>query len=200
MNPVAACVVAAVKVLVGAYPRWRSAVVATGQSIYFANHTSHLDTLAIWSALRPEVRATTRPVAARDYWGAGRLRRFVAVRVLNAVLIERQQENRQGDPLQPLISALEQGDSLILFPEGTRGSEPLPSLFKSGIYHLARRFPTVHLIPVYLENLNRVMPKGTPLPIPLICTVHFGEALPRFADEPKDAFLDRARAAVVGLA
>jgi 1-acyl-sn-glycerol-3-phosphate acyltransferase len=199
VNPAGACLVTAVKALVGAYPRWHNHE-ASGQCIYFANHTSHIDTLAIWSALRPGVRARSRPVAASDYWGQRRLRRYVAVKVLNAVLIERQQEGRRADPLQPLVEALDQGDSLIMFPEGTRGCDRLPGLFKSGIFHLARQFPAVHLIPVYLENLNRVMPKGTRLPIPLMCTVHFGATLSRIADESKDAFLQRARAAVVELA
>ena len=101
---------------------------------------------------------------------------------------------------QTLDERLKKADRLILFPEGTRGSERLPGQFKSGIYHLARRYPAVQLIPVYLENLNRVMPKGSRLPIPLICTVHFGAALSRIADETKDAFLIRAREAVSELA
>ena len=95
---------------------------------------------------------------------------------------------------------LEAGQSIIIFSEGTRGPERLPSPFKSGLYRLAQRFPDVELIPVYLDNLHRSMPKGTFLPVPLICTVRFGAPLPRIAGEDKSAFLERARNAVIELA
>ncbi len=200
MNLASRLLVGAMKALVGAHPRWQGSRPSAAQRIYFANHTSHIDTLAIWSALPPEGRATTRPVAAKDYWNKGALRRYVAVKGLNAVLIERAREDRTGDPLQPLLEALEQGQSLIIFPEGTRGGEALPATFKSGLFHLKQRYPGAELIPVYLENLNRAMPKGALLPIPLICTVRFGAPLAIIADEPKEAFLERARGAVVALA
>ena len=200
MSPAGALLVGVMKVLVGAYPRWEGCLPSDAQRIYFANHTSHMDTLAIWSALPSSMRAATRPVAAKDYWNKGALRRHLAIGVLNAVLIERSREDRRGDPLQPLSETLEHGHSLIIFPEGTRGGEPLPGSFKSGLFHLMQRFPDVELIPVYLENLHRAMPKGIILPIPLICTIHFGSPLPRVRDEGKDAFLERARGSVVALA
>jgi 1-acyl-sn-glycerol-3-phosphate acyltransferase len=200
LSPAGALLVGVMKVLVGAYARWEGCLPSAAQRIYFANHTSHIDTLAIWSALPSSMRTGTRPVAAKDYWNKGALRRHVALGVLNAVLIERSGQDRQGDPLQPLSEALQHGNSLIIFPEGTRGSESLPGPFKSGLFHLMQRFPAVELIPVYLENLHRAMPKGTILPIPLICTIHFGAPLPRVSDESKDAFLERARGSVVALA
>jgi 1-acyl-sn-glycerol-3-phosphate acyltransferase len=200
LSPAGALLVGVMKLLVGAYPRWEGCLPSDAQRIYFANHTSHIDTLAIWSALPSPMRAATRPVAAKDYWNKGALRRHLAIGVLNAVLIERSREDRQSDPLQPLSETLEQGSSLIIFPEGTRGSESLPGAFKSGLFHLMQRFPEVELIPVYLENLHRAMPKGTILPIPLICTIHFGAPLPRVLNESKDAFLARARDGIVALA
>jgi 1-acyl-sn-glycerol-3-phosphate acyltransferase len=159
-----------------------------------------MDTLAIWAALGPGLRVHTRPVAARDYWDRGGLRRYVARRVLNVVFVERHQEGREGDPLAPLAAALDEGSSLILFPEGTRGAGPLPAAFRSGLYNLAMRFPEVRLVPVYLENMHRAMPKGTLVPIPVICTVRFGAPLARVAEEAREVFLERARAAVVALA
>ncbi len=189
-----------VRVLVGASPRWIGSAPAATQRIYFANHSSHIDTLALWSALPPDLRARTRPVAAADYWDRGTLRRYVATQALNVVFIDRARSNAGADPLQPLVEALERGDSLILFPEGTRGTQALPGPFKAGLFHLARRFPEVELVPVYLENLHRCMPKGTLFPVPLICTVRFGQALSRPADEDKDAFLTRARASILELA
>jgi 1-acyl-sn-glycerol-3-phosphate acyltransferase len=145
------------------------------------------------------LRLHTRPVAAADYWGSG-IRRTLALRGFNAVLIERNRSAGSGDPLAPLYQALTLGDSLILFPEGTRRPQRLPGEFKSGLYHLAQRFPQVELVPVYIENLHRSMPKGTWLPVPLICTVRFGATLSCREDEDKNAFLERARRAVEELA
>lgn len=188
------------RLLVGAYPRWVGCGPAPVQRIYFANHSSHLDTIALWSALPPELRLRTRPVAARDYWDQNRLRRYVARQVLNVVFVDRTGTRAESDPLEPLREALAHGDSLIIFPEGTRRAEALPGLFKSGLYHLARQFPEVELTPVYLENLHRSLPKGTLLPVPLICTVRFGAIFNRVPGETKSAFLERARQAVVELA
>jgi len=200
IRPSSGVLVGLMRLLIGAYPRWLGCAPGPEQRIYFANHTSHIDTLAIWSALPPRLRATTRPVAAKDYWSKGLLRRYIANKGLHVVLIERAREGRQGDPLQPLADALQQGESLIIFPEGTRGTAALPAAFKSGLYHLSQRFPMVALVPVYLENLHRSMPKGTIMPVPLICTVRFGAPLPRIAGESKESFLLRARDAVVELA
>lgn len=189
-----------VRALVGASPRWVGTQPSGVQRIYFANHSSHIDTIALWAALPPQLRRMTRPVAAADYWDRGALRRYIVLKGLHAVLIRRNGGDESGDPLQPLCEALERGDSLIIFPEGTRRAQPLPGPFKSGLYHLAARFPQVELVPVYLENLHRSLPKGTMFPVPLICTVRFGAALQRIGGETKEAFLERAREAVVGLA
>ncbi len=200
MRPSSALLVGLVRLLVGAYPRWLGCGPEEVQRIYFANHTSHIDTLAIWAALPRGLRRHTRPVAARDYWGRGGLKSYIALKGLNAVLIERARTEQRGDPLEPLYAALAAGDSLIIFPEGTRGAEALPGPFRSGLFHLGSRFPAVQLVPVYLENLHRAMPKGISLPIPLTCTVRFGAPLPRATGEDKAAFLERARGAVVALA
>jgi 1-acyl-sn-glycerol-3-phosphate acyltransferase len=198
VRPSGALLVGCVKLLVGAYPRWIGCQASDAQRVYFANHTSHFDTLALWAALPPRLRERTHPVAARDYWGSG-VRRYVATRSLRAVLIDRAREDKDSNPLQPLIEELARGGSLILFPEGTRGSDALPAPFKSGLYHLAREFPRVEFVPVYLENLRRVLPKGSLVPIPTTCTVRFGAPLNVAQDEAKDAFLARAREAVVAL-
>ena len=192
--------IGSVRALLGATPRWVGSKPEQRQRIYFANHTSHIDTVAIWSALTPDLRAKTRTAAAADYWGSSALKRTIALKALNAVLIDRKRTDPQADPLGPLHDVLDAGQSVIIFPEGTRQPQPLPVLFKSGLYHLAQRFPDVELIPVYLDNLHRSMPKGTYLPVPLICTVRFGAPLPRIPEEDKSAFLERARTAVIELA
>ena len=189
-----------VRVLVGAYPRWIGSVPSANQRIYFANHSSHMDTVVLWAALPHSLRANTRPVAARDYWGVGGIRQQIAQEELNVVMIDRAREDPDADPLDPLHEALTLGFSLIFFPEGTRQPQRLPGPFKSGLYRLAKAFPQVELIPVYLENLHRAMPKGTLLPVPIICTVSFGASLVLADGEEKDVFLERARTAVVALA
>ena len=192
--------IGSVRALLGATPRWVGSQPEPNQRIYFANHTSHIDTVALWSALPRNLRAKTRPAAAADYWGSSALKRYIALKGLNAVLIDRNRTDPEADPLRPLYEALEHGESIIIFPEGTRRAQPLPGPFKSGLYHLAQRFPDVELIPVYLENLHRSMPKATVFPVPLICTVRFGAPLRLVGGEEKSAFLERARNAVIGLA
>ena len=199
MRPSSALLVGVVKLLVGAYARWIGSQPASSQRIYFANHTSHIDTLAIWSSLPGALRPRTRPVAARDYWGKG-LRKYIATRGFGAVLIERTRANTLSDPLDPLRAALREGDSLIIFPEGTRGTSNVPARFRSGLFRLAGEFPDVELIPVYLDNLHRSLPKGALLPVPMVCTVRFGAPVALAPGEDRELFLERARAAVIALA
>ena len=187
------------RLLVGAYPQWQGCAPSRTQRIYFANHSSHRDAIVIWSSLPAELRAKTRPVAAKDYWEKGALRRRIAIKELKVVLIDRH-HTAHANPLDPLIQALHEGSSLIIFPEGTRRPQPLPSPFKSGLWRLMREFPDVELIPVYIENLHRSMPKGTLIPIPTICSVRFGAPLPHSPDDSKEDFLNRARNAVIQLA
>jgi 1-acyl-sn-glycerol-3-phosphate acyltransferase len=198
VRPSSALLVGVVKLLVGAYARWVGSAPGPAQRIYFANHTSHIDTLAIWSSLPRALRRRTRPIAARDYWGRG-LRRYVATRGFGAVLIDRTRGDPSMDPLEPLRAALRDGDSLIIFPEGTRGMSATPAPFRSGLFRLAGEFPDVELVPVYLDNLHRSLPKGALLPVPVVCTVRFGAPLARLAQETKEAFLARARDAVIAL-
>jgi 1-acyl-sn-glycerol-3-phosphate acyltransferase len=188
-----------VRILVGAYPRWLGTAPSAAQRIYFANHTSHLDTLVVWSAMPEDTRSRTRPVAAADYWNKSAIRRHIVLQGLNAVLIDRKRE-QEGDPLDPLREALTHGDSLIIFPEGKRNAQPLPEPFKRGIAKLAAEFPEVELVPVYCENLHRIMPKGTFFPVPLACNVRFGKPMHRAADEDEEVFVERARNAVIALA
>ena len=199
MRPSSFVLTGIAKLLVGAFPRWLGCGPEPTQRIYFANHTSHIDTIAIWAALPIRLRYLTHPVAAKDYWGSG-LRRYVATKALRAVLIDRSRSDPNANPLTPLIETLQLGESLIIFPEGTRGTTAVPGPFKSGLYHLAEQFPRVQLVPVYLENLHRSLPKSAALPIPMTCTVRFGTPITLAAEESKEAFLERARGEVIKLA
>ena len=187
-----------VRLLTGAQARWYGCPPKAEQRIYFANHQSHADLVLIWAALPQELRSITRPIAARDYWTASKFKRWITTEVFNAVYVEREKKGDE-DPLQPLIDALESGDSLILFPEGTRGHAEDPQAFKSGIYNLARRFPHVVLVPSWFHNVQRVMPKGEVIPVPVLCSVTFGEPVALGADEARADFLQRARSAVMAL-
>ncbi|WP_407941817.1 lysophospholipid acyltransferase family protein [Methylobrevis albus] len=188
------------RVVTGVRGNWIGCTPSPEPRIYFANHASHGDFVLIWTVLPPALRRQTRPVAGADYWQADRVRRFLGRDVFDALLIDRDPATRTNDPVTRMAEALGAGQSLILFPEGTRntsGAGLLP--FKSGLYHIARTRPEVDLVPVYIDNLSRVLPKGEVLPVPLLCDVRFGAPLRLGEGEEKDAFLARARAAVVAL-
>lgn len=198
---VAGAIVVLTRLVTAFQARWAGCGPRPVQRIYYANHASHGDSLLIWAALPPALRRTTRPVAGADYWRRNRLRRFVAEKVFRSVLIDRRCLRAGGGPIKCMTEALDRGASLILFPEGTRNltdSRLLP--FKTGLHHLARRRPEIELVPVWLANLNRVLPKGEILPIPLLCSVTFGTPLKLGADETRAGFLQRAHAALLSLA
>jgi 1-acyl-sn-glycerol-3-phosphate acyltransferase len=179
---------------------WQGIEPVPQQRVYFANHSSNGDFVLLWTALPTPLRRLTRPVAALDYWLTSPLRAFIGREVFNAVLIDRRPEARTEDPVAQMVSALDQGSSLIIFPEGQRNSSDATLLpFKSGLYHLAKSRPAVDLIPVWIANLNRVMPKGEIIPVPLICTLTFGAPLHIEPEETKDAFLARATQALLAL-
>jgi 1-acyl-sn-glycerol-3-phosphate acyltransferase len=179
---------------------WQGIEPVPQQRVYFANHSSNGDFVLLWTALPTPLRRLTRPVAALDYWLTSPLRAFIGREVFNAVLIDRRPEARTEDPVAQMVAALDQGSSLIIFPEGQRNSSDAPLLpFKSGLYHLAKARSGVDLVPVWIANLNRVMPKGEVIPVPLICTLTFGAPLRIAQEETKDAFLARATQALLAL-
>jgi len=187
-----------VRVLTGAQARWYGCPPKAEQRIYFANHQSHADLVMIWAALPEELRSITRPIAAKDYWTRTPFRQWITTAVFNAVYVDRERKGDE-DPLQPLVDALQSGDSIIIFPEGTRGHAEEPQPFKSGLYSLAQKFPQAVLVPAWIDNIQRVMPKGEVVPVPILCSVTFGAPVQLEDGEERRAFLDRARAAVVAL-
>ncbi len=182
----------------GASVRWIDCQPDTCQRVYFANHTSHLDPVVIWSSLPKEVRRLTRPVAAKDYWVRGAVRRHIA-KAFNALLIDRKEIKVHQSPVDVMLRSIGDTHSLILFPEGGRNPEEGVGEFKSGLYYLAKKRPDLELVPVHIDNLNRVLPRGEVLPVPLLSCITFGPPMWLEAGELKAEFLDRARQAVLRL-
>jgi 1-acyl-sn-glycerol-3-phosphate acyltransferase len=209
IHPVASLLAAIARGVTGVQVQWAGCQPDVKQRIYFANHTSHLDFVVLWSALPAEIRALTRPVAAKDYWEETPLRSYLSERVFKAVLVERGGAARMKNHEEPhfagrhlmddLVNALGTNNSMILFPEGTRGDGKQLGEFRGGLYHLAHRRPDVELVPAYLENLNRILPKGEIFMVPMLSLLTFGKPLHVEPDEGKEAFLERAREAVSSL-
>jgi 1-acyl-sn-glycerol-3-phosphate acyltransferase len=207
-HPLAAVLAQFARLVSGVTTRWINCQPAERQRIYFANHTSHLDALVVWSSFPGHIRRWVRPVAAADYWNKSRLRRYLACNVFNGALVERNegvkgpnQERiaRSRTLIERLLQEMGDRYSLIIFPEGTRGSGEAVGSFKSGMYYLCRQKPDIELVPAYVENLNRVLPKGEVLLVPVLCSVTFGPPLQIRSGEPKVEFLARAHAALCSL-
>ena len=183
------------RLLSGASVRWIDCQPDTCQRVYFANHTSHLDAIIVWSSLPKSVRSLTRPVAAKDYWSRGHVRRHVA-KAFNALLIDRTEIKVHQSPVDLMLREMGDRYSLIVFPEGSRkpGDEINP--FKSGLYYLSKKRPDLELVPVHIDNLNRVLPRGEILPVPLLSCISFGPPMWLESGEAKAQFLERAREAV----
>jgi 1-acyl-sn-glycerol-3-phosphate acyltransferase len=189
------------RAITGARARWQGCAPVAGPRVYYANHASHADFVLVWACLPHDLRERTRPVAGLDYWSKDAFRRFAANRLFRAVLIDRNPAARKDDPIRQMAHALESGDALIVFPEGTRNTTDAPLLpFKSGIYRLAVACPDVEFVPVWIENLSRVMPKGQFFPVPLLCTLTIGTPLHVHAQEDKATFVARTRDALLALA
>jgi 1-acyl-sn-glycerol-3-phosphate acyltransferase len=205
IHSLAGVIASAARLLTGVQVRWVNTEPSLRQCLYIANHSSHLDAVVLWSALPEAIRARTRPIAAKDYWTASTLRRFLAEHVFRALLIERNPLAAQDGfaSARTMIDRImdELGDmySAIVFPEGTRGAGDEVGLFKSGIFHMCQRKPEIDVVPAYIENLNRILPKGEILAVPLLSFVSFGPAFRLHEGETKRAFLDRARNSVLEL-
>ena len=187
-----------IRVLTGSQARWHGCPPKAEQRIYFANHQSHADLVMIWAALPKELRSVTRAIAARDYWTKTPFKQWLTSAVFNVIYVSRER-TADEDPLEPLLDALSNGDSIILFPEGTRGHFEEPQAFKAGLYNLATKFPNVVLVPAWINNVQHVLPKGEVVPVPVLCSVTFGAPIRVEDGEDRRDFLVRARQAVMAL-
>jgi 1-acyl-sn-glycerol-3-phosphate acyltransferase len=185
-----------VRFFTGVQVRWLGTQPQQVQRIYFANHTSHFDCLVLLSVLPRNIRKLVRPAGAADYWTATPIRNWFSQKIMHVIPIERLRLTKTNNPIKPLIQALEQGSSLIIFPEGGRSATAEIRKFKSGIYHLSKKRPDVELVPTYIENANRILPKGECIPIPMLCSITFGEPIHLRPNECREDFLERAEQAI----
>ncbi len=188
------------RLFTGVQSHWVGVQPERKQRIYFSNHTSHFDCMVLLSVLPSGVRKSVRPCAAADYWSKTAVRRWISGRILRVLLVEREKITRANNPLHKIFESLDEGDSLIIFPEGGRSDGSHVGPFRSGLYHIGKGRPDVELVPVYIDNANRILPKGEIVPLPFICSITFGEPIAVRPGEAKDEFLRRAESAVQGCA
>ncbi|WP_158279762.1 lysophospholipid acyltransferase family protein [Coraliomargarita sinensis] len=193
------CIAYAIRVLCGCIVRSFPEHHFNRPVVFYSNHTSNLDFPVIWAALPKKIRANLRPLAAEDYWSKGKLRRFLSLKIFQAILIARKAVNRENNPIQKMEQALSEGSSLIIFPEGTRSLSGEIGEFKPGIHHLASSDRQLAFVPVYLENLFRILPKGERFPLPLVAMLYIGDPIYLGPEETKEDFLQRTRKALIDL-
>jgi 1-acyl-sn-glycerol-3-phosphate acyltransferase len=191
-----------VRIVLGLNVRHRERLPAAGPAIMVANHNSHLDTLVLMTLFPRRTLRKLRPVAAADYFLRNRAIAWFSTRIIGIIPLKRKVEGYHVDPIAPVSEALQRGEIVLLFPEGSRGQgdEHLHAL-KTGIAHIARRHPAVPIHPVYLHGLGKALPKGEALLVPFFCDVFLGEALTwESAGAAKESFMEKLGATMASLA
>ncbi len=162
---------------IGLRVRGRGHLPKSGPFILIANHSSHLDTVSLLSLFPLNRLRRIRPVAAADYFDRNRIISVLTKTLFNILPIARKHITAENNPIRQMREALEAGDSLIIFPEGTRGSGEELGEFRSGVAHLLEKMPEVCVVPAYLINMGRSLPKGEFIPVPFFCEIRLGMPL-----------------------
>jgi 1-acyl-sn-glycerol-3-phosphate acyltransferase len=175
-----------VLLVLGLNVRGRDKLPSKGPAIIVANHNSHLDTLTLISLLPLSLLRKVRPVAALDYFLKTKWLAWFATRIIGILPISREVG---GNPLALPNAALERGEILILFPEGSRGEPEHIAEFKRGVALLVKANPDVPVIPVFMHGLGKSLPKGKWVIVPFILDIFIGEPVP-FRDDTKRFMAD----------
>jgi 1-acyl-sn-glycerol-3-phosphate acyltransferase len=160
---------------IGLRVRGRDHLPQSGQFVLIANHSSHLDTASLLSLFSLTQLRRIQPVAAADYFERNRFISTLTKTIFNILPIARKNITPENNPLRQMQAALAAGQSLIIFPEGTRGSGDSIGPFRSGVAHLIEKVPDVVIVPACLVNMGRSLPKGEFIPVPIFCEVRLGE-------------------------
>lgn len=185
-------------IVLGLNVRHRARLPARGPAVLAANHNSHLDTMVLMTLLPLSLLDRVRPVAAADYFLRNRLLAWFATQIIGILPIRRQRASPDEDPLAPLAEALDRGEILIFFPEGSRGEPEQLTEFKSGIARLSERRPGVPVVPVFMHGLGKALPKGEAILVPFFVDVFVGEPLTWQGD--REGFMTTFRQAFDDLA
>ena len=164
------------------------------QFILIANHNSHMDTMAIMSAIPSRYIHKVHPIAARDFFGGSLFKKILMRYLVNATLIQRDRDDPNNDPIDSMDKMLKKSRSLILFPEGSRGVPGVMAKFKKGLGYLIQRNPEINVIPVYLDNVYKTLPRGKNLILPYNCSIKFGDPIKFKSMEMDDILLSSEKA------
>ena len=189
---------AVILVALGLTVRHRERLPRDGPAVLAGNHNSNLDALALMSLMPLKLLPKLRPVAAMDYFYTSGFRAWFANNIIGIIPVKRGSGKEGGNPLQLAEEALDRGEILVLFPEGTRGEPEKLQAFKKGIGHLARARPKVPVVPVFMYGLGKALPKGSALLVPFNVSVTVGEAL--YGKASYDAFVASLEKAMTSLA
>ena len=183
---------------IGLRVRGRQHLRETDRFILIANHSSHLDTMSLLSLFPLQMLRRIRPVAAADYFERNKFVSLLTKTLFNILPIARKKITAENNPLRRMREAIEAGDSIIIFPEGTRGSGQEMGEFRSGVAHLIEKMPDVPVVPAYLVNMGRSLPKGEFIPVPFFCEIRIGA--PRILHGSRQEITKALEAAVRELA
>lgn len=175
----ALCVLRPIAIMMlGITVRGRENLPNAGPAIIIANHNSHLDTLVLLSLMPYRHIDIVRPVAAADYFLKNRYLAWFSLQILNILPLERGNAARGEDPLKESAAALDRGEILIVFPEGSRGAAEVMGKFKGGVARLKERYPEVPVVPVFLQGAGKALPRGEVVLVPVVVDAVVGQPLP----------------------
>lgn len=166
-----------VLIVAGVHVRGRENLPLTGSAILVANHNSHLDTLVMMSLFPIKTVIKVRPIGAKDYFFRNRYLKWISTHLIGIIPLERKPSKDGGHPFDKIYKSLEDGDIVLLFPEGSRGDPQEMKPFKSGIAHIAQKYPSTPVIPLYIDGAGKVLPKGEALFVPFIIDVNIGKPI-----------------------